>query len=372
MIRRASPWNFVWVAVCLASLGGACSLSLSGEEDDDLADDGAPKNDDDEEDGDGDGEGLPVKNGAWTYTEVDGAVCGDGSPVGVATNRGSSSRLVIYLEGGGACWSALTCDNGAAVFVSSGLPSGQIDQILSLGPGIFDRTAAANVFADDSFAYVPYCTGDIHSGRREETPWGVSHVGGNNVTAMLPRILATFPDIDEVVLTGTSAGGYGASYNAARLRALLPAATTLSVLIDSAAALPTFPGAEGVARAQLDAWQPELCDDCDTLSSQFDELLATLPDVRFGLIQSNADQTLRSFFAPSFQPLSASTWDAALDDWVQARADVENLRVFITSGSKHVYLYDRDLAATVVDGVALSDFMAGVVGDGAFVSALSP
>jgi hypothetical protein len=93
---------------------------------------------------------------------------------------------------------------------------------------------------------------------------------------------------------------------------------------------------------------------------------------RFGLIQSNADQTLRFFFSPDGQQLPPATWDAALDAWMAARADVANLRVFITPGEKHVYVYDGNFAATVVDGVTLSSFMAGVVGDGDFVSAVTP
>lgn len=328
--------------------------------------------------GEGEGEGepavepLPVEDAVWTYTLVDGAACGNGDPVGVATNRGTSSRLVIYLEGGGACWDAFTCGNGFATYVDTGIPQSVVGQITRLAVGVFSRGAPANPFGADSFAYVPYCTGDVHGGTRAETPWGVRHVGYTNLTVMLPRILATFPDVDAVVLTGTSAGGYGSIYNARQLRDLLPASTTLSVLHDSSVPLPPFPGAEGPAAAQVAAWEPPLCAGCATAAELFDDNIAALPDVRFGLIQSNADPTLRFFFSPNGQQLPAATWDAALDAWVAARSDIPNLRLFVTGEEKHVYVYDQDLAATVVDGVTLSSFMAGVVGDDAFVSAITP
>jgi hypothetical protein len=327
--------------------------------------------------GEGEGEGepveaLPVDDAAWTYTTVEGAACGNGDPVGVATNRGTSSRLVIYLEGGGACWDAFTCGNGFATYVDTGVPASVIGQVTQLDVGIFARGAASNPFAADSFAYVPYCTGDVHSGTRVATPWGVRHVGHTNLLAMLPRILATFPDVDAVVLTGTSAGGYGGIYNAGLLKSLLPPSTTLAVLHDSSAPLPPFPGAEAAAAAQVAAWEPPLCADCTTVEALFDDNVTALPDVRFGLIQSNADPTLRYFYSPDGQQLPAATWDTALDAWVAARSNVANLRLFITGEERHVYVYDRDLAATVVDGVALASFMAGVVGDDAFVSAITP
>jgi hypothetical protein len=359
----------VAVAVTAAGAPGCTSDGDGGDGGDDEGDDGGPSS---EGEGEPPAEPLPVDDDAWTYTLVDGAVCGNGDPVGVATNRGASSRLVIYLEGGGACWDAFTCANDFAVYVDTGLPQSVIGQITRLNVGIFARGAAANPFAADSFAYVPYCTGDVHGGTNPDTPWGVRHVGGTNLEVMLPRILATFPDVEEVVLTGTSAGGYGSIYNAARLHALLPPTTTLSVLHDSSAPLPPFPGAEAAAAAQVAAWQPPLCAGCTTVAALFDDNLAALPDVRFGLIQSNADQTLRFFFSPDGQQLPPATWDTALDAWVAARADVPNLRVFITPGEKHVYVYDGNFAATVVDGVTLSSFMAGVVGDGDFVSAVTP
>jgi len=317
-------------------------------------------------------EPLPADDAAWTYTLLDGAECGNGDPVGVATNRGSSSRLVVYLEGGGACWNSFTCSNGFAVFVDTGLPQSVIRQITSLAIGIFDRDAVANPFADDSFAYVPYCTGDVHSGARAETPWGVRHVGSTNLAVMLPRILATWPDATEVVLAGASAGGYGVVYNAERLRALLPLSTTLSLVIDSGIPLPPFPGAAVYAAEQVAAWQPTLCDGCDTVDEMFDHVVSALPDARIGLIQSNADSTLRQFYSPDGNRLPVATWKAAVDAFVDARGDRANVRFFVTDEERHVYVYDRDLAATVVDGMTLSDFMAGVAGDGDYVSAVAP
>jgi len=325
--------------------------------------------------GEGEGEGepgaepLPVLDEAWTYTLVDGAVCGNGDPVGVATNRGSSSRLLLYLEGGGACWDRFTCDSGFAFFTDTGIPDSVIRQIESAAVGIFSRTSSANPFLDDSYAYVPYCTGDVHSGQNPDPPHGVQHVGALNFAAMLPRILATFPDVTEVVIAGTSAGGYGIVYQIESLVAALPPTTTVSAVIDSAVPMPPFPGAERGVADQLAAWDPVLCDDCVTAHDQWQHVQSTLPNVRLGLIQSLGDTTLRQFYSPTGVALARETWASAVSTFFDAEAQKPNVTVFEVDNDQHVFVYDVDFAATVVDGVSLSAFIGGVSGDSASVSA---
>jgi hypothetical protein len=329
--------------------------------------------------GEGEGEGEPgaeplsVEDEAWIYSVVDGARCGNGGDVGVATNRGSSDRLVIYLEGGGACWDQFTCGNGFASFVRSGIPQSTITQITSLSVGIFNRGDADSPFVADSFAYVPYCTGDVHGGTRPDTPWGVAHVGGDNLDVMLPRILATFPAAREVVLAGTSAGGYGVGMNIEKLAGLLPAGVGLTALMDSAIPLPPFAGAEAVVTAQNSAWQPEDCGpDCVNALDRFEARLAALPQVRFGLIQSLGDTTLRQFYAAGLTPVARQSWADAVSAFFDDFAGRDNVDVFEIDVDRHVFVYEADLGSVVVDGTSLGNFMKGVVGDAAPVDVRVP
>jgi hypothetical protein len=331
--------------------------------------------------GEGEGEGenepgvepLPVSDEVWTYTVVDGARCGNGGDVGVATNRGSSDRLVIYLEGGGACWDQFTCGNGFASFVSSGIPQSTITQITSLSVGIFNRGDGDSPFGADSFAYVPYCTGDVHGGTNPDTPWGVAHVGGDNLDVMLPRILATFPAAREVVLAGTSAGGYGVGMNIEKLAGLLPDGVGLTALMDSSIPLPPFAGAESVVTAQNSAWQPEDCGpDCENALDRFEARLAALPQVRFGLIQSLGDTTLRQFYAAGLTPVARQSWADAVSAFFDTFASRDNVDVFEIDVDRHVFVYEADLGSVVVDGTTLGDFMKGVVGDGPRVDVRVP
>ena len=58
---------------------------------------------------------LPGAPGSWTWVDVPGMGCDDGSATGVAVNpapgsgAGSGGALFIYFMGGGACWDASTC-----------------------------------------------------------------------------------------------------------------------------------------------------------------------------------------------------------------------------------------------------------------------
>ena len=38
------------------------------------------------------------------------AICSDGSPYKFLTRKGSADKLLVYLQGGGACWFRQNCD----------------------------------------------------------------------------------------------------------------------------------------------------------------------------------------------------------------------------------------------------------------------
>ena len=116
---------------------------------------------------------LPAKT--WQFVPVQGAMCRDGSATGFGVSANPASKnLMIYLEGGGACFNALTCglnaksfsesDFNACVTGSSAASCATSPSIAGGGAGIFDRTDATNPMADWNFVYVPFCTGDVHAG----------------------------------------------------------------------------------------------------------------------------------------------------------------------------------------------------------------
>ena len=102
---------------------------------------------------------ITASAGEWTWIPFPDAVCADGSATGIGVNLGAAgSRPLIYLEGGGACWSEETCYTlmtasnftggyGAAQFASDAASATGLAQ----PGGFFDRQVASNPFQDYSY-----------------------------------------------------------------------------------------------------------------------------------------------------------------------------------------------------------------------------
>jgi Pectinacetylesterase len=166
-----------------------------------------------------DGEPLPDgEPGQWQWVDIEGTECIDGSPTGIGVRYGTGEGLVIYFEGGGGCFDLATCTLFYTTFANFDENAFALLVPTLLGSGIFDPAEPDNPVRDWSFVYVPYCTGDVHAGDKDlaGVPGFVgSHqfVGHRNFTLDLQRIGPTFPAPSHVLVTGISAGGYGAAFN---------------------------------------------------------------------------------------------------------------------------------------------------------------
>ena len=102
----------------------------------------------------------------WTWIDFPGAVCMDGSPTGIGVNlTDRSDRVLIFLEGGGGCWDYETCYQlNMAANINGYTEQDFFGEALYNQVPLFDRTDLRNAFQEASYIYVPYCTGDVHSG----------------------------------------------------------------------------------------------------------------------------------------------------------------------------------------------------------------
>jgi hypothetical protein len=249
------------------------------------------------------GQPLTGPEKAWTWIDFPDAHCRDGSSTGLGLNLSSSSpNVMIFLDQGGACFNSLTCANNAASYGASSFGSGP-------GDGIFDRNDAANPMRDYSFVFVPYCTGDVHAGNNPSgSVPGVGaqqFVGYNNLDVFLRRLLPTFSHATQVLLTGSSAGGFGSLMNAhhvARAFGSIP----VTVLDDSGPAMPSTVVPTCLQQQWRTLWglDSTVLADCGGDCPNANEYMMDMalhyakayPQAHAGLISSTQDQVIRLFF----------------------------------------------------------------------------
>ena len=166
----------------------------------------------------------PEAYGVWLKREPPGAVCSNGSQYKFFVNFSETSKnLLIYLEPGGACWDFETCSGKASLGAANpnGIPDSHMEKWGVLSP-ILDRSVEDNPARDWNLVFIPYCTGDVHTGNKVmtyEDPEGVEppltyrHNGHDNVTRTIDYLSQQFPELGRMMVTGCSAGGAGSIIN---------------------------------------------------------------------------------------------------------------------------------------------------------------
>ena len=165
--------------------------------------------------------------------------CSDGSPFTYFVRPGDPDKVLLFLQGGGACFNAETCSPQNPLYK----PTTAGDDPNQLTAGIFDATATNNPFAGYSVVYVPYCTGDVHIGNTTHDYGNgvvVEHRGYANVSAAMDTLVERFAAARQVVIAGSSAGSIGTPLYAGLLAERMPAAK-LTVLADGSGAYPDVP-----------------------------------------------------------------------------------------------------------------------------------
>ncbi|MGB2756700.1 MAG: pectin acetylesterase-family hydrolase, partial [Acidimicrobiia bacterium] len=103
----------------------------------------------------------------WTVISAPAnCMCSDGSPYEFYVREANPKKVLFFLQGGGACFDAVSCAPGSTRFTTSiGAPAKALAST-GKGEGIFDLANDENPFKDYSIVYAPYCTGDVHLGTK--------------------------------------------------------------------------------------------------------------------------------------------------------------------------------------------------------------
>ncbi|MBM4363909.1 MAG: hypothetical protein FJ104_14615, partial [Deltaproteobacteria bacterium] len=151
---------------------------------------------------------------------------------------------------GGACWDYENCspDGGLRGAANpNGISPGT--QHMTARNGAFPvlrKTLDDNPLRDWNIIYVPYCTGDLHTGNRDAEYTGPNgekltyrHRGHDNVMKIIEYVKQNFQDIPQLLVDGCSAGGAAALVNYHFIRDGLGAQAQCGYLLSDSG--PIFP-----------------------------------------------------------------------------------------------------------------------------------
>jgi hypothetical protein len=291
------------------------------------------------------------------------------------TRKGSSKSLVVYFEGGGACWDNLTCTFPDVAGAPADLPQFFASQIppgwnpSTLG-GIFRTDRAANPVRDWNMVYVPNCTGDLHMGSatkqyasvgndaiglRPHRKFTIQHRGFDNFMVVLDWIRRNADVPDKVLVTGDSAGGYGATVNSPWIGRIFPQAQ-VRVVADSSQGVTT--AAFDSSEPGRESWNPQLPPwvfGTDPLAVPSNDLMRRAavgqPMARLSQFTTSFDQTqiefyavMKEYYGPGGQCLKPAI------DWYQQMsrklvtdaATTANYRYYVAGGAYHTLLSDEN------------------------------
>jgi len=177
---------------------------------------------------------------------------------------------------------------------------------LTIDAPVFQRTQAGNPVADYIYVYVPYCTGDIHTGTHvanylvNGTNKPTYHYGGHNVDLFYPSLAASYPGLQRVLLAGVSAGGYG-TFMSQDFAVRAFGGIRVDLYDDSGPPIEN----STLFNAAIANWVPQFPSACSDCSMGFGRNFAydrmTYPSSRFGFLTYQTDSVLPMFYGETPQ-----------------------------------------------------------------------
>ncbi len=325
------------------------------------------------------------------------------------SKTGSANNLVVYFQGGGACWHNNNCntfptntqeleyfENETALDVISN--QGDLAVSNNIG-GIFDFTNADNPFKDWDFVYIPYCTGDLHWGAKDNAYSGgtIRHRGHVNFQVVLEWLKAHYTTApDKIFVTGISGGAYGSVFNFPYLKASFPD-SRFSLLGDAGVGVVT----DSFKTDGLPNWNIQVptstrtgdssftyFDGKDVTTMDLSEIYSAVADhyntssetINFGQYTTDWDNNQAYFYQVMLDITadSNSDWESYEDVWcdwnskmrqnltsIEASTDasVSSFEYYIAPGEAHTILMSTDFYTETSDGTTLLSWINGLIGE---------
>lgn len=306
-----------------------------------------------------------IEDENWKLIKPGGeTICGDGSDFYFWSHRGSTNKILVFFEGGGACWDYTTCalGTGKKSISDSSFP-GSGDTWVR---GVFELDNNENPFKDWNIVFVPYCTADIHWGDnivKYASNYEVHHKGFINGMSALNWIYDNHPDPDFIFISGCSAGAYGSRMYTPHLIEHYNN-TPVVMLPDSGAGviekdwyLEVFPIWEAYDNRPM--WIPGIGD------KSLEELGMTELMIASGNYYSDYIIAEYNTYNDNGQKVyllaqggDVANYSTLLDEYIMEVANnTSNYRYYVPSGTEHCIMCKDNFYTTEVDGVKFRDWV---------------
>ena len=299
--------------------------------------------------------------------------CSDGSDYRFFARPGDPQKLLIYFQGGGACWNGRSCDPDLdpTYIVNTD------DFDLGRAHGIFAFEEEANPFQEHSVVVAPYCSADVHLGdavTAYEAPtarqhpghtFEVQHRGHVNAQAVLDWVYGHFFRPESIFVTGSSAGSIPSPYYAMLVAEHYPD-VALTQLGDASSGYrrEVMSSVPEAVWGTLDILhqQPELA---ETRLGEFtNELLYIVAGQRFPRHQfaafDNAEDQVQKRFLELGGYRANTIREFILRNQADIRAEVDNFVSFIAGGDEHTILLRPEFYTLHVGGSTIRDWIASL------------
>lgn len=287
---------------------------------------------------------------------------------------GTVNKLVIYFEGGGACWfdsMAMSPIYNREITITT--------TSLDDGYGIFDLDNPKNPFKKWSIIYIPYCTGDLHIGANDATYYygtpfqvQVRHRGFVNFQAVLEWIKLNFAGPKQIFVTGSSAGGFGTIWNFPFIEEAYPDAR-IDFFADAGGIVFWSEEDFNMQNYNWDIQAHDLYKSMGFLTGdeQLDLLAAEYPDSKGGIWGAEFDEAGALFTNIVRNPYDPSKWlDIPPEIWCDfhniALAETtsliaSNYRYYIIEGTVHTFLGRPEFYSESSGGIPLYRWLKAMV-----------
>jgi hypothetical protein len=292
---------------------------------------------------------------------------------------GDPDKLVVYFDGGGACWDDITCsvprraDNvgeSDGLYKAELLPENDDPRRMR---GIFDLNNARNPVRDWTIVFVPYCTGDVHSGANTAQyhdadtgePFAIEHRGADNFRAVLAWMRANLHAPRQIFVTGSSAGAYGAATHYGRIRDAFPSGRA-AFLGDAGQGVTT----EGFLSQRNGNWRYDLPESVFGRDAQLTidqdivaRLAAHYPRDRFAQYTTAHDITQIAFYSLMGVHNACPAWTEHMTSDLSRRQSAPNFRSYLAAGQTHTIMRSPLFYAQRSGGGPFAEWIGALVSD---------